>query len=401
MNDKPHNNRTSDRATNQRGVALIMVLVAVAILTIFATDFIRITQVHAMGTLNIRDEIKAEYLARSSINLSRLLLAVQGVVSKEMKRFRMRPPPLWQFADYFVLAFNDPAALEMVGSVIGTGMDGASGFGNLGGNIQVAIVDEASKINLNMAAQGPAWQGLLARQLLALMSPPVYDELFETPDENGDTMTREEMVAAIIDYVDTDETAYGTKGFPEANAYKLGETSMGLKNAPFDDIEELHLVKGVTDDFWTAFVDPEPEHPESRALTVWGSGKININTADPMVLYAVLCSFSQNPAEQCNPMNMENILNLIQYMMDVRSLLGVPFANTGRFIQNVGSGVEGIPGMAMNRDEVNKYLTVDSWVFSIFATAEVGKARKRIWTVVDTRGARAMNGGTILYWKMY
>jgi 3D (Asp-Asp-Asp) domain-containing protein len=87
-------------------------------------------------------------------------------------------------------------------------------------------------------------------------------------------------------------------------------------------------------------------------------------------------------------------------MMDVRSLLGVPFANTGRFVQNVGQGIEGIPGIVMNRDDVSKYLTVDSTVFSIYSTSEVGKSKERIWTVVDTRGANAITGGNVLYWKI-
>jgi general secretion pathway protein K len=389
------------RHREQKGVALIMVLVAVAVLAIFATDFIRITQVHALGTINVRNELKAEYLARSAVNLSRLLLAVQGVVSQQMKRFRMRPPPLWQFADYFVLSFNDPAALEMVGSVIGTPMEGTEGFGGLGGDIQVAIVDEESKINLNMATMGSVWQELVARELAALFQPSLYDPLFEEANEEGERMTREDIIAAIIDYADVDEIVYGTSGFPEANTYETDDNAGELKNAPYDTIEELHRVKGINDDFWAAFVDPEPDHPKARSITVWGSGKINVNTADPMVLYAILCSLSSNPVETCAPENLQNLFTLIQYMVDVRSLLGVPFANTGRFLQNVGSGVQDIPGVSMNRDDVNKYLTVDSQVFSIYATAQVGKSKKRIWTVVDTRGANSMNGGTVLYWKMY
>jgi len=384
----------------QKGVALIMVLVAVAILAIVATDFMRITHVHALGTINVRNELKAEYLARSAVNLSRLLLAVQGVISDEMKKFRMRPPPLWQFADYFVLSFNDPAALEMVGSVIGAPMGGTAGFGDLEGDIQVAIIDEDSKINVNMATMGPVWQELLAREMLALFQPAVYDPIFEEAGGEEGPMTREDMIAALIDRADMDEVVYGSQGYPEASTYELDPGAEELKNAPYDTIEELHLVKGVTDDFWAAFVDPEPEHPQARALTVWGSGKINVNTADTMVLYAVLCALSADPVQTCSPDNMQNLFSLIQYMVDVRSLLGVPFANTGRFVQNMGAGIEDIPGVNLNRDEVNKYLTVDSTVFSIYATGEVGKSKKRIWAVVDTRGANAINGGTVLYWKM-
>ncbi len=384
----------------QRGVALIMVLIAVMILTIFATDFIRITQIYALGTVNVRNELRAEYLTRSSVNLSRLLLVVQAVIGREMRRFRMHPPPLWQFADYFVLSFNDPTALQMVGSVIGAPLDSAKGFGGLDGELQVAIVDEESKINLNLAALGPAWQDVLARQLAALFSPPVYDPIFDRPDANGDRMTREELIAAIIDYVDSDEIVFRSEGYPEASAYETTTHLRPVKNAPFDDLEELHHVKGITDDFWAAFVEPEPEHPESRTLTVWGSGLVNVNTADPMVLYAILCAFAANPAQTCAPENIENVFAMIQYMMDVRSLLAAPFANTHRFVQNVAQGIEEIPPIPMNMNEVSRYLTATSSVFSIYATTQVGKSQKRIWAVVDTRQESAIAGGKILYWKI-
>jgi general secretion pathway protein K len=235
---------------------------------------------------------------------------------------------------------------------------------------------------------------------MALFQPAVYDPIFEEAGGEEGPMTREDMIAALIDRADTDEVVYGSQGYPEASTYELDPGAEELKNAPYDTLEELHLVKGVTDDFWTAFVDPEPEHPQARALTVWGSGKINVNTADTMVLYAVLCSLSADPVQTCSPDNMQNLFSLIQYMVDVRSLLGVPFANTGRFVQNMGAGIEDIPGVNLNRDEVNKYLTVDSTVFSIYATGEVGKSKKHIWAVVDTRGANAINGGTVLYWKI-
>lgn len=384
----------------QKGVALIMVLVVVGIFTFVTLEFIRQVQVRAMGTLNIRDEIRAEYLARSTVNLTRLLLAVQGVISREMKKFHMRPPPLWQFADYFVLSFNDPTALEMVGSVIGASMEGAEGFGSLNGSIQVAVVDEESKININMASMGTEYQSLLSKYLTVLISPPVYDELFNKPRRNGQIIERQEVITALIDWVDRDEIVYGTSSSPESNLYEMDEESLPVKNAPIDDIEELHMIRGIDDDFWAAFIEPEPDHPEARTLTVWGSGKININTADPMVLFAVLCTFARDPAKSCSVENLDTIFNLIQYMMDVRSLLGVPFANTGRFIQNIGKGIENIPGIALNRRDVNKYLTVDSWVFSIYATGKVGRSKKRIWAVVDTRGAAALNGGTLLYWKI-
>ena len=45
-----------------------------------------------------------------------------------------------------------------------------------------------------------------------------------------------------------------------------------MKNAPYDSLEELHMVRGVSDDFWRTIVDPEPNNPRKRHLTVWGQG---------------------------------------------------------------------------------------------------------------------------------
>jgi len=389
---------TGDGRGSERGVALLMAIVAVTLLGVIVADFARNAQIHAASTYNVRDEVRAEYLARSSVNLSRLLLSVQGVVTTEMRKFHLRPPPLWQFADYFVISFKDPSALQLVGSLVGVGMEGAEGFGGLQGDMQVTIVAEESKINLNLAMQGPAMQQLLAKELMALFLPSDYNELFENVDANGSLYDRDDVAAALIDWADQDTNAFGTGGAEDAS-YEMLDHPYTRKNAAFDSLEEIMLVNGVDDDFWTAFVDPEPEHPEARALTVWGSGKININTADPLVLMAVMCAFAQDPSASCDPNNMDQMGEMLRYLMDIRSLLGVPFSNTGKFMRNVGAGAEGLPGIPMDAGQAGQYLTVDSEVFSIYAMGEVGQSRKRLHVVVDHRGPNAMKGGKILYWR--
>jgi len=57
-----------------RGVALILVLVTIAILTSIGVDFSYSSRVSLKLAENLRDETRAEYLARSAINLGRLLL---------------------------------------------------------------------------------------------------------------------------------------------------------------------------------------------------------------------------------------------------------------------------------------------------------------------------------------
>ena len=40
------------------------------------------------------------------------------------------------------------------------------------------------------------------------------------------------------------------------------------------------MVRGISDDFWATFVDPDPPNPKKRVMTVWGQGTVNVNSAN-------------------------------------------------------------------------------------------------------------------------
>ena len=69
--------RHSKGRANARGVALILVLTTIAILTSIGVDFSYGSRVNLRLAENARDELRAFYLARSAVNLSRLLLHFQ------------------------------------------------------------------------------------------------------------------------------------------------------------------------------------------------------------------------------------------------------------------------------------------------------------------------------------
>ncbi len=91
------------------------------------------------------------------------------------------------------------------------------------------IVDESAKVNLNSAATAAGSS----------------DPNFLTDFINLPNMTQE-VADCIADWVDTDETPNGTDG-AESNYYQgLGVESYACKNGPFETVDELLLVKGVT-----------------------------------------------------------------------------------------------------------------------------------------------------------
>lgn len=83
-------------------------------------------------------------------------------------------------------------------------------------------------------------------------------------------------VAALLDWIDANEEK--RKEGAENSAYQTLGAPYACKNAPLDCLEELLLIKGFTDD------DVERLRP---LVSVYGDGKVNINTAPSEVLAAL------------------------------------------------------------------------------------------------------------------
>ncbi len=117
-------------------------------------------------------------------------------------------------------------------------------------------VDAESKLNLNTAPE------------------EVLSALIQQEGKLREDAARR-VAAAIADWRDEDkeERQDGAEDF-----YYLGlSDGYESKDGPFESVEELRLVKGVTPELF-ARVEPY--------LTVYGSGQVNINTASPVALRA-------------------------------------------------------------------------------------------------------------------
>lgn len=385
-------------------MALLMVLITVSLMTVLITDFMENTSVFVATGTNARDEIQATYLARSAINLSRLLLVIQPTINRQLRAFRMPAIPIWKYADMMLAPFSDSGTAGGLGMLLGASLSDAEGMGVEGGNFTAQIVDEDSRINLNQGAQGRL-ADLLARQLAALTASAQYNELFEERDQDGNFTDRETQIQAIIDWVDLDTAPFGFETGAEDTGYEMLTPRYSRRNAPFDSLEELRMVRGVDEDFWSSFVDPDPEDPEQRILTVWGTGRININTASPMVLATLICTFAENPSDPaCDPTSpIPGAFMLAQFVVMYREAGGLlpglgAFTSVRQFTDVVGEGMEGlVPGVRIS-SQASRHLDVESSVFSIYATGEVGRVRRTIHTVIHT-GLSSTEGGAVLYWR--
>jgi general secretion pathway protein K len=410
-------------ARSRRGMALVLVLGALTILTVMLTEFQAEGSADLSGALAERDQLRAEYAAKSATNLSRLLIASEPTVRKALGPILMLLSPggapqlpVWEFADQVLGAFNDEQGRKAFSALAGVDTDSGENLGMEGVGFEVKIVDENSKININGPAKGDVFsQQRLAAQLLALMEGQQHDPLFEERDLDGNFSDRRAICMAIIDWADPDPHAAicdptnqnAQQAAPEDSYYSGLKQAYSRKNAGFDSLEELRMVRGIGDDFWYAFVDPDSDNPHKRIMTVWGSeGQVNVNSANPHIIWAMICANADRQAPQALCTDPVQITAFISALSLVQGLArGVPlFGSTQDFVNVVeGKAKSGSPFAmivsALNippvklvsAEETKKVLTTESKVFSIYATGYVKSGKRQVMTrthtVVDFRNA--------------
>lgn len=430
------------RRVDRRGVALVMVLGAITVLTVFLTELQEETSSELSAALAERDAVRAEYYARSAVNLSRLLIAMEPSLRTGIPLIQMlglKQLPIWKYQDLVLGPFNDAQSSESFTSMINADPATGKSLGLTGGRFELNIVDEDSKINLNTAAQNlPSSRDGLARQLMGLMISPENNPLFEGRDLDNQFSDRQAICGALIDWADSSNTGNedlttcdvtsntNTATGTEDNFYQMIGLPYRRKNAAYDSLDELRLVRGVSDDFWSTFVDPDPSKADKRTLTVWGQGKINLTTASSQTLFAVICSDAGAQTTFCN--DPTQAVPFLQMLTLAQSFLppGVPLFNTPKeltgFLTTGGQpapdkggkaapqalsvssmvlpmltsslGVTLRPVVFQNKGNVERQLGNTSKIFSIYADGVVPGFRKttkiRIHAVVDFRLAQGL-----------
>jgi general secretion pathway protein K len=339
----------------------------------------------------------------------------QGIAPLFMLMKRNPPQlPVWEFSDRILGAFNDQEASKDFAGFAGLDLSLGKNLGLKGGRFEIQVVDEDAKINVNMGASNEIAHIRLAKQLMAMTMPIQYDPFFSQRDDRGNVNDRLTICSAIIDWADADEQLFSCDltSAPSSNAvedayYQLLPKPYRRKNAPYDSLEELHMVRGVGDDFWSLFVDPDPINPKKRQVTIWGSGVVNVNSASPLTLYALTCSGAPTSELCTDPTGQQMQLFVMGLTMGQAITMGAPlFGSPGDFMSLVkGQGMLGPmltalgmkPVKFQSESEFAKGITTESKVFSIYAVGVVKgfrrETRVKIHTVVDMRSAPSLTGG--------
>ncbi len=221
----------------QRGVALIMVLLAMALVVMLASGMTQQQSLRVFKAGHYLAQQQGLSIALGAEAFARQILTRDYEEDKENNAMVDSLDEFWA-ANAAVLPLDDNGVAE------------------------VQIDDLGGRLNLNDLV-GPNGQvDPVARQR--------FVQLFEAL---GITTV---SVDSLIDWIDPDDqtvTAYGA----EDGQYLLADPGYRAANQPFTSVSELRLIEGMTEEIYQAL------QPHVAALPVSGAG-VNVNTATAMVI---------------------------------------------------------------------------------------------------------------------
>lgn len=250
---------------SERGVALLLVLWIFMVLTVLTAEFSRSMRDDAVATQNLAEETAARSVALAGLN--RALYSTLRVREQDLEEDDGDS----EDTDASV-GLDDGGVPFDHWAPDGTWHEGEYG----GGRYSVRMFDEGGKIPLNRADE----------TMLRL----IFGSL------GLDTDAQEEITDAILDWRDQDvlERLNGAE-----EDYYLGLRSpYRPKDGPFDSVDELLAVRGITQELFFGADPDEVEEllaegeiviPLAAIFSVFNrSGNINMRTAPPEVLYVLV-----------------------------------------------------------------------------------------------------------------
>lgn len=244
---------------DEKGIALILTITLIGLIVILTLQFSKSIRTGLYETINFDNGIKLGVIAKSGFNcvLAVLQKDGSGVDSLQDDWAKLNQDEISLYSS--MLFDND-------------------------GMFQVEVTDLAGKIQINRlinltGEQKGEYNEKQKTILESLLKLKMSDFNLEEEDV-------EDILNAIKDWIDEDDEVTGFGA--EDSYYQSLDHPYSCRNAPFESLEELLLVKGITPELFYGTEDGTEKIPGiSGYLTIYGDGKININTADAIVLQAL------------------------------------------------------------------------------------------------------------------
>ncbi|MBC7660656.1 MAG: general secretion pathway protein GspK [Chitinophagaceae bacterium] len=392
----PTGEQDSEKAS-QKGVAIIITLFMITLMTLFMADM----QVNAVVSSELavanRDNLKAEYIAKSGANLANFLISVDLAIDLSMAELQGDaasvtdgPGDIWGQLNNFPIGGDTPELLGSLQQGFDLSKVGDSKvidtFKLFEGHFTINVQDETSRINVNYCGIRST-EAKCKAALKLLVNCPAEKEYLDRKK-----IQPAEVVGNIVDWVDSNTEPDAESGHgSESDPYNSREPKVSPKNSFFDSLDELNMVAGWDPDMQKIFspfltVYPMPLEA-ARDNTSNASFLINFNSAPRELLN---CLFPK-AATECNDKS-------ALYM-------------ASRADQEVLKDSSGITNTLRQTfcadDETTKLFTYRSDVYRVTVTGESGLQTKTLEYVLarqkpDDQDAKNQYKSSIkyLYWKM-
>jgi general secretion pathway protein K len=255
----------------ERGVALLLVLWLFMVLGVLALDFARYMRDDAMAALNLAEETRGYYIALAGMNRAlyeseqvhdEATGADAGGQVKTAKKANAEKTG--DGADE-----GDSDDTGGIGPADGQWHEGTFA----GGRFSVRVTDQGGLISLN-AADETLLPIVLGNLLRGGNSTTGVNRHAQAAIDN--------LVNAIRDWRDADDI-----GDAESAYYLAQRVPYRAKNAYFDSVEELLLVKGVTPQIFYGSEGVPGLRELFSVFTFGANAKVNLRTAPPAVIQAL------------------------------------------------------------------------------------------------------------------
>lgn len=345
------------------GFAVIVALVSVTVLTILAGAFAYAMKIETRLAANANHDEQMLWLGRSGVELARYVLAIENNQPFDALN------QIWAGGPGAGPETNSPlAGISLTDYPMGEG------------TVSLKITDLERKVNVNAAP------------------PPLIEQTLTAMGVDAGNISV--VSDSIADWIDPDDAT--KPGGAESDYYQGMNPPYYAKNAPIDDISELLRIKGVTpgmfdgtgqeDDTGAPFqhhqmglghtFSQEPHYAFylTNVFTPFGSGKININTADQNALLLL-------------GLDTASVESILKFRAGGDGVDGteddMPFQNPGMLT------AAGISQEAAQK--VAQYITTKSTTFEVHVTARIHDLSREYVAIIWRNGASAQTVG--FYWK--
>jgi len=260
-------------ADNQRGLAMLATLMAVALMTVLVVDFTYSASASFRSSANQINALRAAYLGRSGVNVG------LGLLAQDARNDALSQQAYDGLDEVWAMPFP-PLPVE-------------------GGAASLSIVDETRKLNINQLvnANNGAVNGGFSQTL---------ERLFQVIGVSP------EILPAIVDWLDRDDVE--SEGGAETKYYMSLIPPYEPRNGPMPTIADLKMIRGIDDATFMRL---------RQFLTAAPESKVNVNTAPPEVLMALLPELGNQPSLLQTVLEQRPFRNLD----DLNSLLGSSSGN--------------------------------------------------------------------------